>query len=565
MRVLLVPPKDNYPDPRPWMDMIGQGLPYIAGMLKSVGHEVYGINLNYRWCSDSAYLTLESSLKEAISKYNPHLIGLTGLSGDYHFVKDAITSIHEIAPNTPVVLGGGIITHDREYIFNDLKPDFAIVGDGEETIVKLVEYLEKGGDLASIVNLSYWKDRKPVFNKIQYSMADLDLLPLPDYEPFELELFFKNLNQLDGLLYAHTRQRPRLFPISIGRSCRFKCTFCCHTKGPPYRSRSISNAIKEVEYFYNKYQFNILFIYDELFAYKKERILELCSSIKRLRKMGMDFDWACFLAVSNVDRDILLEMKECGCTFVGYGLESASEKVLKSMKKIITPAEILKAIKMSVEAGLGFQGLFIFGDPVETEESMRETMDFFFKWCRDLMVDCGYILPYPGSEIFEFCLENGIIKNKKDYYETVGRFTRKHFNMTKIPDKRFHRLVESMVHFNVFLRTDVLDVKWHEATSSDTDAPFEHRRPFFMLKVACPHCEETMEYLCPIKRTPGVVPDPLVEYCQICHRRFWMVFSEPLPEEPKLSSDKIKDLVDKPFQNKLNAVESSNTLARDEL
>ena len=87
------------------------------------------------------------------------LVGLGGLCTDFPFLKDAIGIIRQAAPKTPIVLGGNIVTYDAEFIFNHLKPDFAIIGEGEENLVKLVNALEEGKyDFESVDNLWFWRE-----------------------------------------------------------------------------------------------------------------------------------------------------------------------------------------------------------------------------------------------------------------------------------------------------------------------------------------------------------------------------------------------------------------------
>jgi anaerobic magnesium-protoporphyrin IX monomethyl ester cyclase len=117
MKVLLVPPKNNYPDLTPSLDILGQGFPYIAGALKEAGHNVFGLNLNPMWCHDSGLLTMVRSLQRVIKVYEPPLIGVGGLSANYAFMKDTLLALKKIAPDIPVVFGGGIVTHDPDYIF----------------------------------------------------------------------------------------------------------------------------------------------------------------------------------------------------------------------------------------------------------------------------------------------------------------------------------------------------------------------------------------------------------------------------------------------------------------
>ena len=540
MRVLLVPPKNNYPFPKPSIDIFGQGFPYIAGALKKAGHEVFGVNINHLWCQDSAQLTLEMSLRNAIEKYQPHLIGVGGLSANYSFVRDAIRFIRQISPEVPTVCGGGIITYDHHYIFTDLRPDFAINGEGEETIVALAHYLEKGGDINDIANISYWENDKPQYTKTAYSNTKLEDLPWPDYSPFDIESYLDGFNQADHI-FTYTRPRPRIMPVSLGRSCPFKCTFCCHTTGPTYRGRSVDNAIDEIVYFYDKYHFNILLVCDELFSTRKERIKEFCTKIKKIRSdLKMDFDWTCCLRVTNVDKDVLKEMNDAGCFYVGYGFESASPTVLKSMKKGITVEQISRAIKLTDEAGLGVQGNFIFGDPAETAETMQETLEFFNTYCTDKIVHLGHVVPYPGSKLFEHCINNGIIKDKRQYYDQIGGLGIFFINMTKLPNDIFFNLSNNITKITTPSVHDYLALKEAIILSCeqagqfefDLNAPLSARRFLFNINVICPHCNKEVTYLYPLRTAKQDQSETLRLFCSKCHKRFIVNISDYISGKP---------------------------------
>lgn len=518
MRVLLVPPKYNYPDPAPHVDFgLGQSMPYLAGALKGAGHEVFGANLYHIWCHGSAPLTLERVLRETIEKYQPQLIGIGGLANSYFFIRDAIFFCRQIAPEIPIVCGGGIVTHDSQYIFPHLQPDYAIVGEGEVAIVKLVECLEKGGELEFVPNLAYWKNGQAIFNKEEYP-ENLDELPFPDYDPFDYETYLSLYNQANNSL-TYSRLRPRLLPITIGRSCPFRCTFCC--KASKYRSRSIDNALKEIAYFYGKYQFNIIFITDELFSVKNGKALEFCTKIKALKKeLKADFDWSCHLRVKDVNRDLLREMKEAGCVFIGYGFESASNTVLKSMKKGEKSEDILRAIQLTEEAGIGIQANFIFGDIAETSETIEETIDFYNEFCKDHCVEFHYITPYPGSALFQHCLDKALITDKAEYYKTVAHYGAS-INMTSMSDDVFYKLTGSIMSDTHNYKAALIEsCEKSKLESCDWNIPFELRRTFYEIKATCPHCFSKVDYLYPI-RIDSEKPVKLCipHYCTKCHKK----------------------------------------------
>ena len=524
MRVLLVPPKNNYPNPGSQVDFgIGQGMPYLAGALKASGHEVFGANIYHRWCHGSAPLTLESVLRKAIITHKPQLIGVGGLASDYLFIHDTILFCRQIAPDIPIVCGGGIITYDAEFIFSQLRPDYAIIGEGEISIVSLAEYLEKGGGLPSISNLVYQDNEGRVnFNEVKYP-ENLDELPYPDYEPFDFQDYFLSYDHMN-YSFTYTRLHPKVFPIAIGRSCPFRCTFCC--KGSTYRTRSIDSAIKEIAYFYRKYKFNILYITDELFSIKNGKAKEFCDKVKLLKKeLDAVFDWTCCLRITDVNKEIFKEMKDAGCTSIFYGFESASDTVLKSMNKGTSADQILRAIEVTEEAGIGIRANMIFGDIAETPATIKETEIFYNKYCRDHCVDCVYITPYPGSKIFNYCCENSIIIDRQNYYETVAH-EKNGINMTEMSDDIFYGLTKPLMPTTCHSKiATVFFVQKNKSETCDLDIPFEMRRSFYEIKAICPHCLNQVEYMYPIKVIPGKKIKPIQHFCVKCHKRITLDIS----------------------------------------
>jgi len=158
MRVSLIVPTHQYIPDSPQVAFLSAsdfptGYGYLASSLKEAGHEVIGCNPNNIIGYPTQREMVEAVICKPLKESQPDLVGIGGLCTDYHFIKDAIKIIRKVNPLTPIVLGGGIVTYDAEFIMNLLKPDYAIVGEGEETIVKLAnkEPLEK------IPNLWYWE------------------------------------------------------------------------------------------------------------------------------------------------------------------------------------------------------------------------------------------------------------------------------------------------------------------------------------------------------------------------------------------------------------------------
>jgi len=428
MKILIIIPTSGYPNyPLPLAASdFPTGFAYIAAALKKAGHEVIGVNPNNDFRYKSAQELIENKIDEKIALDIPDIVCIGGLCTEYNFINDVIKIIRNKIPSKQIVCGGGIINNDAEFIFNKLDVDFCVIGEGEKTIVKLLNEIKRcSNNFASVDNIGYKKEGKAYFSKIicPKISESVDDYAFPDYDPFDFNLLLDDAElMIDRNLYRYTRTlNPRPMPIVTARGCPFKCTFCVHESEIKYRARSMENIFAEIKDMHTKYNFNILIIVDELFAASKKRLKDFCEMVHKGRKeLGWDFDWM-FQTHANaaLDENSLKMAKEAGCYFFSYGIESASQKVLNSMNKKSNPQQISKALLISQKVKIGFGGNYIFGDPKETIETIQESLDFIYQHrnYNIFFFFIGFIIPYPGSKIFKLCIENGIIKNKLAFYE----------------------------------------------------------------------------------------------------------------------------------------------------
>jgi radical SAM superfamily enzyme YgiQ (UPF0313 family) len=411
-------------------------------------------------------------------KDNPDagLIGLGGLATDYAFLKDAIGIIRANS-KIPIVLGGQIVTNDAEFIYENLKPDYAVVGEGESAIVALAQPSYQ----PNIIESKEWQ---------------VDDIPFPDYTPFGIDKMMDDYSEATRVLYRYTRPYPRVWGIVTARSCPFSCTFCIHGKRSiPYRARSIPNIMAEIKETYDKYHYNVLLILDELFATNKERMNEFSNAILDGKaNYGWDFDWTFQThASAKFDLDSLKLAKKAGCYMFSYGLESASPTVLESMNKKIKIEQVIEAIAMAKEAKLGISGNLIFGDPAETDETIRESLCFYLKYCKDAFIFLSVVYPYPGSKIFDDCVERNIILDKAGFYANIDKSL---INMTTIPTHDYvHRIQQLMMIEKGWLLTASTSTdRWEEdvAGVSSPLTPFEGKP--YKIAASCPHCHEEIVF-----------------------------------------------------------------------
>ncbi len=486
------------------------GFAYLASALKSAGHEVVGVNPN----NLPKTINPRKMILDSLRKNQPQLIGIGGLCGDYSFLKGVISLIREFSENIPIVCGGKIIDNDAEFVFQSLHPDFCIIGEGEEVLVQLVNLLESGReDFEIIPNLGYWKDGSPKFTKENFDYGDINARSFPDYSPFGIEELLDKYSLANNQFYRYSRPYPRVMIIITARSCPFNCSFCVHQHGSKYRARSIENIIEEICFLYEKYRFNILSIQDELFAGNKKRFNEFCNAIAVLRNtQGLDFDWMFQThASAGLGYDELLLAKETGCYNFCYGVESGSPTVLKSMNKKTKLSQFIEAIQIAHEVKIGFSANLIFGDVAETPETFLESLEFFLKYCLDTNFSVGMLRPFPGSKLFNYCIEKGLI-DKPRYYE---KGCMDDINMTSMPSNIWLTWLRLFCKgiFGKHLRT----VEASHCYKEDLYCfdIYKEGRFVWQVRAQCPHCGHECFY-----RELTYEGDCLPRGCTHCHKVF---------------------------------------------
>jgi len=488
MKVLVVAPRSS-------TKIFPVGLAYIIAVIKKCGHEVDCANLNFL-----------DELKIQHNQYD--IVATGGLACHYNDIEYIVASARTAGAQT--IIGGGIVSSEPELITRELLADYSVIGEGEETICELLNGIENRTEISTIPGIAFIRDGEFILTESRKPIKQLDSLPYPDYESLG---FIEHLNHLkpSDIYYLDYFDYPRAYPIVSSRSCPFDCTFCYHPLGKVYRERSIDSIIHEITEVVPKYKINIIEIVDELFAVKRERLLEFCNEIDKFRKtLDWDLKWGCQLRVGDIDPEILDVLNKSGCYCLSLGLESYSNKVLQSMKKKICQDEIHKAIHCVLNTDMRLQGNFIFGDRSESVNTAKETMKFWKEHAQAGIL-LGYIQPYPDSELYQFCIQEGIINDKLDFIKHHIFDT---FNMTKMTEKEFF-----------YLRLEVLRLDFKYSPYSISEDSNNHS-----LSVCCPHCKEHILYsnfrtfeensqLFSLRQNRYFYNKMM--YCRKCGRRFW--------------------------------------------
>jgi radical SAM superfamily enzyme YgiQ (UPF0313 family) len=352
------------------------GLLYVASAVRKT-HDVKILNLN----------EIPRENYERVIRY--HATDATvmmtgGLSVHYNILKE-IVDIVDRNTDIPIVLGGGIVSSQPELISTLFNADIFVTGEADE-----FEMIEDDFGIRSIDTVST--------NKLDIAM--------PAYDLFNMESYL-GLQRPSDSHYRAIVDNPREAAIIASRGCPYNCTFCFHPTGNKYRQRSLNSVFTEIEYLVEHYNINILAIYDECFATSKPRLTEFC---ERIRKYNLH--WSCQLRVDSVDLDTMKMLKDSGCYIISFGIESASDRILKNYNKHITVAQINKALEWSKQVGIVVQGNIILGAEEETVETIKESLEWWKKH-REYHFSIGPVIPYPGTEMYKNAVAAGKINPVK--------------------------------------------------------------------------------------------------------------------------------------------------------
>lgn len=404
MKVLIVAPKftespgDFYQFPL--------GLGYVSSALKRAGHEVHCLNCNqFR----EAPATL---VEQAVRAFAPDVCATGGLSPFLPKVREIFRAARIAKPDIINIAGGGCLSSDPEAGPEVMDIDVGVIGEGEETIVDLCDALENGRDLARVTGIVY-KTADGVIKRTvpRPAIMDLGAIAWPDYEGFGFGEIIDLQRPTDNYFF-HTKDRPRSVDMITSRSCPYRCTFCFHPTGKVYRERPLDDFFAELDHLVAKYRINMVAVIDELFSLKRSRLLEFCDRIK-----PYNLQWMVQLHVNVADNYILDAMKDAGCTYISYGIESMSQDILYSMKKKSKKERISAVLESTYNKRIGIQGNLIFGDTSETLETANESLDW---WAnnRRYMVNINRLQVYPGSPDYIEAVRDGLITNRVGYIES---------------------------------------------------------------------------------------------------------------------------------------------------
>ncbi len=411
MKVLLInPPVRQSQTPQD----IPVGLAMIASVTKEEGHQVAFLDLN------ANRVPLQIAAEEImIDDYD--IIGIGGLSSQYKDIKNILPICRQLHPDALIVAGGGFVTYMPDKMLR-LRPelDIIVIGEGEATWADLLKQGPRG-DFSKVKGIAFRDNTgKITFTEPRSLIADMDTLPYPAYELLDLDKYSENYQFClsEELLANNTRK----IHMITERGCPRQCTFCTHNGLSRWdqivaigkdkvkqldkdfgfqqiaRFNSPEFVVKHLKYLVENFNLGYVFIADENFTSNRKRTTELCNLM--IKEGTPKFvKWGTGGDAASVDDDVIALMKKAGCTFISFGGESASDKVLKfDIQKGTTRKNNQDAIDVMKRQNMEPVMTFMLGNPNENIDDILETTDFFIK--NNLACDPFICTPYPGTKLY---------------------------------------------------------------------------------------------------------------------------------------------------------------------
>ncbi|WP_289422237.1 B12-binding domain-containing radical SAM protein [Thomasclavelia cocleata] len=388
------------------------GLAYLASAIRNAhgGNkhtvEVYEQNV-YHWQDSHLTAFLDENEYDAV---------IVSVIGGYYQYKKLLNLSHAINTSKrrdkfKYLIGGHGPAAAPEYFLEKTGADVVGIGEGEITIVELLDAFENNTPLQDVKGIGFIDKESYIYiySGRRELINNIDLIPFPAYDLF-------SINHYALLHLPNSSPTDRCLTMLSGRGCIFSCNFCYRLdKG--FRPRSAQSIIDEIRFLKEKYAITYIGFYDELLMSSKKRTKELCQAFL---DANLNIKWECNGRLNFADIPTLTLMKEAGCTFINYGIESLDNTTLKVMHKALTKKMIIEGIENTLKVGMSPGLNIIYGNINEPLSAIDDAVDFLLKYDdHSQRRTIRPVTPYPGSELFDIAVKSGKIKDVAEFYEKL--------------------------------------------------------------------------------------------------------------------------------------------------
>lgn len=419
---------------------------YLASYIRQHGHEVEILD-----AAKEKPTATELATQVKIKK--PDLIGIGGIVTTFNYIQAATNEIRRICPDIPIVIGGQVALVKSDLIFKTMGCDYIAHGYGEKTLDELAKALEKGQPVESIPGLSFKENGTIIKNASQPFTKNLDEIPYPAYDLVDLEYYIAVIgkicaNQSSEYLKRNNKKLKNMRAIGIlaSRGCIAKCTFCIHEDDfCGLWQHSVDYLIKHIEYLHQEYDIGFFHIGEEMFFPNHRKVREFVSI---MNERFPDVYYGCSSRANLLTKEYVRELEKGNCVRAGYGFETGSQTMLDLYNKNVTREQNIAAYKNLSMSKISCKVTLMVGGVGETYKTIKETINAVNE-AKMVSSNAGMFIttPYPGSRLYEWCLQQGLIADQEEYLKMISGHDADTpiVNMTVFP-KMIVRLMRIMVY-----------------------------------------------------------------------------------------------------------------------
>ncbi len=368
------------------------GIAYLAAAARRAGSEVQLLDAHAENLS-------HPQVVERTSAFHPRFIGLTSTTFNWPVVAQLAVQLRHALPESIIAVGGPQLSLYPKECLAEKAIDIAVIGEGDDTIVEILERIGAGDDLAGVPGTVVRSGSELIRGSDRPPIADLDRLPMPalDLLPFDR---YRSL----------TLPRPFVSMVT-SRGCPFHCRFCSQTYvGGCHREHGVDRVLEEIGRALEITKAREIVFFDETFTLSRDRVLAICEG---MLERGYRTDFNIRTRADLLDDDILEALAEAGCASIHVGIEAGSDRIRNLMNKRLDLDKGVRALERARRLGMETRGYFMLGYPSETREEMEETIraacDLPLDWASFTITSA-----LPGTDIYTDARETG--RYTEDYW-----------------------------------------------------------------------------------------------------------------------------------------------------
>lgn len=359
------------------------GILYLSAMIRRRFGDQFDIQI-----IDTGRMNIKEAAA-ALRRYAPDYVGISAMSCEADLMRECAALAKENNARVKVLAGGPHASIAGERLLDDPNIDFVVSGEGEQTIVELLEAVEGAAGLDEVHGISFRDGGGCKTTQSRAPIEDLDSLPFPAWDLIDFKGYgaYPNWN---GIL-----KEDYYAAMSTSRGCPYGCNFCHNIFGKRVRLRSPENVFEEMKWLHKQHGIKEIHFVDDVFNINVERASRICELI-----IGGGIPFA--LAFPNglradiMTKELILLLKKAGTYKIHYGFETVSPRLQKQIGKNLDIPKALEMIEATSRAGITTGAYFIIGFPGETREEIMQTIDA----ASASALDTAYFFKataYPGS------------------------------------------------------------------------------------------------------------------------------------------------------------------------